>query len=274
MTPTAVTADLLHHLLAGSHAEGTTRLGVAAVIDHDDRILLIAQPDGDFNESFELPSDLVLPGETLLDALHRTVSSTGLESDEVTGYLGHHDHHDGETTRVFSFTVTVTDPHRICRAALIGHYWADPDQRPDLPAPAAQHHPTWAPATLHKSAEPPLAEPLRACARGVDATEAGVELLIRHATWLHRSDFRDRFVHTGTGITGATELARIDWAAAITALDTGELPCSGGEGRMLRLAASLVDGIPVDLRDALTSLDTRNTDLVSRAVPHANGRRP
>jgi hypothetical protein len=81
-------------------------------------------------------------------------------------------------------------------------------------------------------------------------------------------------VHTGTGITVATELARIDWPAAITALDTGELPCSGSEGRMLRLAASLVDGIPVDLRDALTSLDTRKTDLVSRAVPHANGRRP
>ena len=32
---------------------------------------------------------------------------------------------------------------------------------------------------------------------------------------------------------------------------------------MLRLAASLADGIPVDLRDALVGLDARNADLVT-----------
>jgi hypothetical protein len=47
-------------------------------------------------------------------------------------------------------------------------------------------------------------------------------------------------------------MATIDWPAAITALDGGGLPASGGERRVLRLAASLADGIPVDLRDAFT----------------------
>jgi hypothetical protein len=43
----------------------------------------------------------------------------------------------------------------------------------------------------------------------------------------------------------------IDWPAAVAALDTGGLPCSSGERQILRLAASLAEGIPVDLRDAL-----------------------
>jgi hypothetical protein len=57
----------------------------------------------------------------------------------------------------------------------------------------------------------------------------------------------------------------------ITGLDQGHLPCSGSERRMLRIAASLADGIPVDLRDALTGLDARNTDLVRDAVTRATG---
>lgn len=38
----------------------------------------------------------------------------------------------------------------------------------------------------------------------------------------------------------------------IAAIDNGDLPCRGGERRVLRLAASLSDGIPVDRRNALT----------------------
>jgi hypothetical protein len=70
-------------------------------------------------------------------------------------------------------------------------------------------------------------------------------------------DFRDGFVDVGTSITdGNTAMAAIDWPAAITALDEGGLPASGGERRALRLAASLADGIPADLRDAFTGMDT------------------
>jgi hypothetical protein len=72
-----------------------------------------------------------------------------------------------------------------------------------------------------------LAAALRACAKGLRADEAACELIINHATWLHRRDFSDDFIHTGIIITDASTLmASIDWTAAITALDAGHLPCS------------------------------------------------
>jgi hypothetical protein len=116
---------------------------------------------------------------------------------------------------------------------------------------------------------------LRACAAGIYPTEAGVDLLIGHDTWLHRRDFTGPFVHTGVSLTdGITTMAEVDWAAAITALDAGDLPCSGGEQRMLRLAASIAGGTPVSLRDTLTGIDHRNVQLVITAVLHASGQRP
>jgi hypothetical protein len=114
---------------------------------------------------------------------------------------------------------------------------------------------------------------LRACARGIYATEASVELLISHGTFLRRNDFRHRFVHHGI-TDGTTYMAAINWAAAVTAIDAGELPCSGGEHRILRIAASLAAGIPADLRDCLTGLDHHNIQRVIGAVLHASGRRP
>jgi hypothetical protein len=42
---------------------------------------------------------------------------------------------------------------------------------------------------------------------------------------------------------------------------------------MLRLAASLIAGTPVNLGDALVGLDSRNLNLVSQAVLHTAGRR-
>ena len=118
-----------------------------------------------------------------------------------------------------------------------------------------------------------LAEAVRAGAAGLYSLEAASELVIG-AGWLHRADFA-RFVSTVTSITdGVTDLAHIDWHAAITGRDTGLLPCSGGENRILRLAASIAAGIPVNLNDALSGLDQASIGLVVRAVRHANGQRP
>jgi 8-oxo-dGTP diphosphatase len=118
MTP-AITAGLLHDLVTRSHAEGITALGVEAVIDHDDRVLLIAEPGPDFTgDTWQLPGGPVLPGQTLTDALHPAVAAIGLTIDEITGYLGHHDHAGQHTTRIFCFAVTVTDPEAICRSAM------------------------------------------------------------------------------------------------------------------------------------------------------------
>jgi len=265
MTP-AVTAGLLHHLVTGSHAEGITALGVEAVIGHDDRILLIAEPGPDFTDgAWQLPGGPVLPGQTLTDALHPAVAAIGLAISEITGYLGHHDHPGTRvTTRVFRFAVTVTDPGAICRHAGTSHRWAE-----DLDCPPAD--PAGLPGpVITPAGKPPLAGQLRAWARGIYPDEAGVELLIGHAVFLHRADFTSRFISIPGDDAG---LAVIDWPAAIAALDNS-LPCSGGENRMLRLAASLAAGIPVNLRDALTGLDGRGIQLVINAVLHASGRRP
>lgn len=122
---------------------------------------------------------------------------------------------------------------------------------------------------------PHLPTALRACASGFHPTEASAELLISHRSLLARSDFTDRFIRTGTSVTdGTTTMAEIDWPAAIAALSTGELPCSGGERRLLQLAASLAAGIPVDLRDAVTGLDEHNIQHLITAISHASGKRP
>lgn len=114
-----------------------------------------------------------------------------------------------------------------------------------------------------------LASALRACASGVYALEAGTGLLIDNGAFLRRSDFTSRFVIRGTH----DGLAAIDWESAITALTVGELPCSAGEKRILRLAASLAAGIPVDLNDAVTGLDQQNSRRLVTAVLHASGLR-
>jgi hypothetical protein len=120
-----------------------------------------------------------------------------------------------------------------------------------------------------------LTAALRACAAGLYPLEAGTDLLIANETFLRRGDFTSRFIRHGTSISdGATLMASIDWDAALTALHAGELPCSGGERRVLELSASLAGGIPVDLRDAVTGLDDGNIARLVTAVLHASGKRP
>jgi hypothetical protein len=115
-----------------------------------------------------------------------------------------------------------------------------------------------------------LATALRHHAQGVYCLEAAAELLIA-GHWLHRADFSD-FLTTSSDLADGRWMASIDWPAVIASLDSGELPCSGGERRMLRLTASLADGLPVDLRETLTGIDDHNAQLLIDAVLHASGR--
>jgi len=117
-----------------------------------------------------------------------------------------------------------------------------------------------------------LADGLRAHAQGLYCLEAAAELLITQS-WLHRDDFTSRFITVHPGIGSGQPVAVIDWRAVIAALGSS-LPCSGGEQRMLKITASLADGIPVDLREALTGLDQRNLDLLIPAIRLASGQRP
>ena len=117
-----------------------------------------------------------------------------------------------------------------------------------------------------------LTTALRAYADGLLPLEAGVSLLISNGTFLQRDDFTSRFIQHGT--TCGTPTAAIDWDAAITALQAGELPCSGGERRILLLSASLAADIPVGLGDAVTGLDGGNAARLITAIRNAIGKRP
>ena len=117
-----------------------------------------------------------------------------------------------------------------------------------------------------------LHQQLRAHVTGLTSPAAAVDLLIAHRTWLHRNDFLERFTFTSTDFDTQTTHTGIQWAEAINALGHN-LACSGGEARLLRIAASLAKGIPVDLHDAMTGLDHTNTTLVAHAITQAAGHR-
>jgi hypothetical protein len=111
---------------------------------------------------------------------------------------------------------------------------------------------------------------LRAHAAGLLADTAAVDLLVTHRYWLHRPAFTARFVHPITASDGRCTGAWIDWPAAITALQRGELPCSSSQADMLRIAASLGAALPVILRDVLGGLDRANIAAVRAAITAAN----
>jgi hypothetical protein len=108
-------------------------------------------------------------------------------------------------------------------------------------------------------------------ADGLCADIAAVMLLDRHGHFLHDPAFR-RIIAAGSCLTTGQPLAVIRWNAAITALEAGQLPCTGSEQAILRIAASLADPrIAVRLRENLGSLDARNIALVTDAIAAANG---
>ena len=108
---------------------------------------------------------------------------------------------------------------------------------------------------------------MRAWAKGLLCLEAAVGLLIGHGTWLYRTDFLDAAVEMITG--PGRVMACVDFTAAADALAAGDLPCSAGEKAVLQVAAGIAAGCPVDLEDALTSMDAANAALVAGAVLHA-----
>ena len=111
---------------------------------------------------------------------------------------------------------------------------------------------------------------LRDAAAGMCADTAAVGLICRHGHFLHDPGFR-RIIAAGSSITTGQPLAVIRWNAAVHALESGHLPCSGSERAILLIAASLAEGIPVSLRDCLGNLDRRNITLVTGAITAANG---
>jgi hypothetical protein len=93
--------------------------------------------------------------------------------------------------------------------------------------------------------------------------------LIGHRWWLVRDDFLS-YVEFGGGFHGES-MAAIDWRTAWAALEDGHLACSSGERQILRVAASIAEGVPIDLHDAVTSLDAVSLNRVAQALTAAGG---
>lgn len=100
---------------------------------------------------------------------------------------------------------------------------------------------------------------IRAWAAGTYGRAAGAELLIRHgraiysgAPWIQQWD---------GGFAGIDATTLVE--------ETGAY--SGGEKRVFAIAASLIDGIPVNLEDTLAGLDYDLAALVLAAVATATG---
>ncbi|MGW3725590.1 hypothetical protein [Streptomyces sp. NPDC000851] len=117
-----------------------------------------------------------------------------------------------------------------------------------------------------------LADTLTATADGVPALRAAIGLLVGHGLWINRLAERPGLLlidYSGP----APEPYGVDWVKVVEALDVKELPASGGELRILALAASLAHpAARVPLGDAVSGLDAANLDLVLTAIAEANGR--
>jgi hypothetical protein len=102
------------------------------------------------------------------------------------------------------------------------------------------------------------------------AAEAAVLLLANDGHWLARLRAAGVITVEAEPVDGQL-WARIEWAEPDAALAEGQLPGSQEELAVLRVAASLADGRPIDLADVAVALDRRTLGLVLAALAHAAG---
>lgn len=116
----------VEELVSRSHGDGITDLAAAALIEQQGRFLLVhtGLPEPDTPLAWHLPSGPVLPGETVLDGLHRILAQFfGYSDAEVTGFLGVIDPDSG--ARTFVFAISTGQPDSICHGGQIPHRWID-----------------------------------------------------------------------------------------------------------------------------------------------------
>ena len=103
-----------------------------------------------------------------------------------------------------------------------------------------------------------LAARLRAWAKGIYAQEAGVELLIRQGKAIYEG---------APWLSDNGELAWVDTGALLDGCGAW----SGGEQRIVHLAASLIGDERVNLAEVLSGNDRHTTALLLAAIAHASG---
>ncbi|MBI1759301.1 MAG: NUDIX domain-containing protein [Actinobacteria bacterium] len=127
---------LLRLLTIEAEGDGVQQFVVGAVVEHDDKVLLLQRPEDDFMGGiFELPSGKVEPGEALDTALIREVKEeTGLDVDALGDYLGSFDYTSGsgKKSRQFNFTVDVTSPEPVELQEHDAYTWTPINKEPPV----------------------------------------------------------------------------------------------------------------------------------------------
>jgi hypothetical protein len=102
------------------------------------------------------------------------------------------------------------------------------------------------------------------------ADEAAVLLLINFGHWLVQLQSAG-LITLVPDLEGEGLWAQISWPDLEPALATGLIVGSSGEVRVLRAAASIADGVLVNLGDLAGSLNRRAPALLLAAIAHAAG---
>ena len=110
-----------------------------------------------------------------------------------------------------------------------------------------------------------LHQRLRAQARGVHSSEAAAIILTDGVRGTLPAKLRSVIDDDPTDPT-YRGMAYIDWDAAVERFCRGVL--SGGERRLVELAASLAVGHQIDASDIFTGLDDFNGHVVLNAIAH------
>jgi hypothetical protein len=117
-----------------------------------------------------------------------------------------------------------------------------------------------------------LESALLRAAVGDYAAEAAVLLLADSGHWLPRLQAAGlvSIALDGDAVDGGP-WAAVLWGDLDGALRAGRISGTGGERRLLRAAASLAEGQPVDLADLTAGLDREELTLLLAALAHAAG---
>lgn len=123
-----IDASVLVQLTTQAASDGVQQLVVGAIIQHEDKVLLLKRPNDDFMGGiFELPSGKVEGSETLDNATIREVEEeTGLAVTDITQYVGSFDYTSGSgrTSRQLNFSVTVVDTDDVRLTEHDSYLWA------------------------------------------------------------------------------------------------------------------------------------------------------
>lgn len=117
-----------------------------------------------------------------------------------------------------------------------------------------------------------LESALLRAAVGDYAAEAAVLLLADSGHWLPRLQAAGLItIALDADAIDGGPWAAVQWGDLDGALRTGVIGGSGGQLRLLRAAASLAEGQPVDLADLTAGLDRDELVLLLAALAHAAG---